>query len=80
METKNARVFSNLSSMPSVIFQKIINKIPFSIFFFQKIKAERKNWILAGDKHLAEIVSSSTFMCPFLFWLRPVLFVFPILI
>ena len=39
---RNARVFNNTSLMPSALVQKI--------------KDEAKNWILAGDKHLAAIV------------------------
>ena len=40
---RNARVFNNTFSMPSTLIQKI--------------KDEGKDWILAGDKSLAEIVA-----------------------
>ena len=40
---RNARIFNNRSTTPLVLFQKL--------------KDEGKNWILAGAKHLAEIVS-----------------------
>ena len=39
---RNARVFSNIFTMPSVLFQRI--------------KSESKIWILAGAKKLAEIL------------------------
>ena len=39
---RNARAFNNVATMPTVLFQKI--------------KDESKNWIMAGAKHLAEIV------------------------
>ena len=43
LKERNARVFNIKFAMPAVLFEKI--------------KDEWKNWILAGAKHLGEIVS-----------------------
>jgi hypothetical protein len=40
---RNARVFNNKDSMPMAVVENI--------------KEESKNWILAGAKHLADIIS-----------------------